>query len=51
MMKIIELRRQAESELGEQFDIRSFHDMVLAKGAVPLPLLEREFEIWLAKQI
>lgn len=40
MLKIQELRRRAEQELGDAFDVRSFHDAVLARGAVPLDLLE-----------
>ncbi|HEY9293690.1 MAG TPA: DUF885 family protein [Microlunatus sp.] len=40
MLKIMELRRRAESALSESFSIRSFHDQVLALGSVPLPVLE-----------
>lgn len=43
-LKIRELRRRAEQALGESFDVRAFHDAVLAAGALPLPLLEREVE-------
>ncbi len=39
-LKIIELRELAERELGNKFDIRSFHDVVLEQGAVPLSVLE-----------
>jgi uncharacterized protein (DUF885 family) len=41
MMKILELREHARSELGDQFDLRDFHDVVLKNGAVPLDILER----------
>jgi uncharacterized protein (DUF885 family) len=41
MMKILELREHARSELGDQFDLREFHDVVLKNGAVPLDILER----------
>jgi uncharacterized protein (DUF885 family) len=39
-LKIRELRALAEKELGSQFDIREFHEQVLEKGTVTLPLLE-----------
>ncbi len=41
MMKILELREKARAELGERFDLRDFHRVLLTNGAVPLPLLER----------
>jgi uncharacterized protein (DUF885 family) len=41
MMKILELREKAMSELGDSFDLRDFHDVVLKNGAVPLDILER----------
>ena len=40
-LKIRELRKRAEKELGDKFDIRSFHDVVLANGSIPLNTLER----------
>jgi uncharacterized protein (DUF885 family) len=39
-MKIIELRQRAEQALGNRFDIREFHDVLLGQGALPLDLLE-----------
>ena len=40
-LKIRALRKQLEEELGETFDIRVFHDLVLANGSIPLSSLER----------
>lgn len=50
-MKIWELRRRAEAALGENFDIRAFHDELLAGGALPLDVLERRMTRWLTAQI
>ncbi len=47
-LKIRELRRQAETELGPRFDIRAFHDAVLANGPVPLPVLEEQIRDFIA---
>lgn len=41
MNKILELRRKAENKLGDEFDIRKFHETILTNGAVPLDILER----------
>ena len=41
MMKFLELRQKAMDSLGDQFDLRDFHDVVLKNGAVPLDILER----------
>jgi len=48
-LKIRELRTQAEQQLGPRFDIRQFHDVVLGHGAVPLDVLERQVNGWIAK--
>ena len=47
MMKFQELRFNAESVLGNSFDIRAFHDGVLGVGALPLPLLESRVDHWI----
>jgi len=49
-MKIRELRSEAERELGMKFDVRQFHDVVLATGSVPLPILEANVRGWIAEQ-
>ncbi len=49
-LKILELRRRAEKALGQNFDIRAFHDAVLAEGALPLDVLEERVDAWIAGQ-
>jgi uncharacterized protein (DUF885 family) len=49
-MKIVELRRKAESALGTKFDLKAFHDAVLAEGSVPLPVLEQRIDVFIAQQ-
>ena len=48
-MKISELRQRAEEELGDAFDIRSFHDALLGQGSLPLDLLETVVETYIAE--
>ena len=47
-MKISELRARAEKALGDRFDIREFHAQVLMTGALPLAVLERKIDDWIA---
>ncbi|MDA3813550.1 MAG: DUF885 domain-containing protein [Candidatus Cloacimonetes bacterium] len=49
-LKILELREKAKSELGEKFDLREFHNIILQHGAIPLNLLEDVVDNWLLKQ-
>ncbi len=43
-LKILELRSKAEASLGDDFDIRTFHDAVLSNGGIPLDILEKQIE-------
>ncbi|RUO29238.1 DUF885 domain-containing protein [Aliidiomarina sedimenti] len=49
MIKILELREMAKSELGDDFDIREFHDVVLGSGPVPLNVLEQFVEDYISE--
>ena len=48
-LKIEELRRKAENELGNKFDIRHFHDEVLCDGGITLPILENKINTFIEK--
>lgn len=48
MLKIVELRRKAEAALGPKFDIKGFHDLLIASGSQPLSILERRVDDWIA---
>ena len=48
-MAIVEHRARAEEALGEQFDIRNFHDMILQMGSVPLAVLEERVDKFIAE--
>jgi uncharacterized protein (DUF885 family) len=49
-LKIRELRTKAEKTLGEKFDIRAFHDIVLGQGSMPLAVLEDVVSEWITEQ-
>jgi uncharacterized protein (DUF885 family) len=49
MLKIMELRQRAESKLGDRFDIKGFHDLLIASGSQPLSILERRVDEWIAR--
>ena len=48
MIKILELRARAKEQLGDKFDIRAFHDVILGGGALPLGILEQRVDQWIA---
>jgi uncharacterized protein (DUF885 family) len=48
-LKISELRTESEQQLGDRFDVRAFHDIVLGSGAVPLGVLEKNVRVWITQ--
>ena len=50
-LKMLELRKKAEQTLGDDFDIRAFHDELLGAGAIPLEVLETRMNRWLTRQM
>ena len=48
MLKILELRARAQQALGERFDLKTFHNHVLANGALPLDVLEKVIDRYIA---
>lgn len=50
MIKILELREYAKEELGEDFDIKEFHDVILTNGSVPLNILEEMVVEWVEEE-
>lgn len=49
-MKILQLRKNAEKELGKNFDIKEFHRQILIDGGMPLSTLEWKIQLWIEKQ-
>jgi uncharacterized protein (DUF885 family) len=47
-LEIQRIRAAVEQQLGDRFDIKAFHDTVLGSGSLPLPILDRHVEAWLA---
>ena len=47
MLKILELRARAKEALGDGFDIRAFHNVVLRNGCMPLAILERQVDAYI----
>ncbi|MHA7815660.1 MAG: DUF885 domain-containing protein [Pseudohaliea sp.] len=50
MLKLLELRERARDTLGDRFDLRAWHDLVLTGGALPLELLARRVEAWITAE-
>lgn len=51
MMKILELRARAKQKLADDYDIREFHDVVIGRGAMPLPILESQVDAYIAGKL
>ena len=47
-LTIQRLRKKAQDELGPKFDIRDFHAQILGSGALPLAILEKKVDAWIA---
>ena len=50
-LKISELRQKTENALGDQFDIREFHNIILQKGTLTLPLMEEEIAAYIKQEL
>jgi uncharacterized protein (DUF885 family) len=45
-----EIRKKAEEELGDKFDIRKIHDAILGSASMPFPILEKHIDWFIAKE-
>lgn len=50
MLRILSMRTKAEERLGDKFDIREFHDLILGGGSLPLPVLEGRMDTWITEK-
>jgi uncharacterized protein (DUF885 family) len=50
-LKILDLRKRAQQQLGPRFDIRAFHDEILSGGSLPLDMLEARVDNWIGSQL
>jgi uncharacterized protein (DUF885 family) len=50
MLKIMEQREKAEKALGTKFDLKAFHDLLIASGSQPMSILERRVDEWIAER-
>ena len=46
MIKILEMRENAKKQLGDKFDLRRFHDVILQDGPIPLKMLDEQVQAW-----
>jgi uncharacterized protein (DUF885 family) len=49
-LELVRLRAEAEAALGDRFDVRAFHDVVLSGGSMPLPMLRARVHAWIAQE-
>jgi len=50
-LEILQLRERAMNRLGDRFDIKKFHDVVLTHGSLPLTLLDRVVNDWIDREL